>query len=755
MLGGGGLAAALAVRALPHAGRGMVLVFFVYGLAFFSMGFAIALESRQSSGLRLAACLRYLAAFGILHSLVEWADMLLLMESASPPIFDMETTRMVRTLLLGVSTGALVQFGVELISHQPAGTGRLGGEETRGRGDAGTRRTQYSEPSTQDSALGTQHPELITHHSSLITHLGSGRWLRFLPLGLGLVWVGVLALLVMVYPPLGSRQWLIHADVWARYLLYLPGSVLAGFGLVSEARSLEKGDFRSVARDARFAAATFLLNAVVAGLVVPPGQRFPELPINYDLFQAVFGIPVQILRAASAVAIAYFVLRVLRVFRIQSARQVEVANQHRLLAQQEALDAQRRVQEEMEQWNRELENRIQQRTAEITLRNRQLLAINSIAASISQSFDLQRILSEALQKTVEALDAEGGGIFLSGEGSGSPPTQLCRGLPEDFAKTVSKTRLDAVVMGQLADTGETGGPGSPPPGGEAPSRSSTLHWFLTAPVKARGMVAGAICVARTRESGFSPEDGRLLTAIGHQVGIAVENSRLFAQVQNMAALEERERIAREMHDGLAQVIGFLGIKTRVVRQLVADGRLEQVESDLGQMQEIIQEAYTDIRQSILSLRTATELERGLLAAIRESANDFTEQNSIPVELALSEEGDVFFPPEAEVQLVRIVQEALANVRKHSRAGKVWIRLERREGEAILSVEDDGVGFDSSQLSGKKRRCFGLETMRERAQSIGAQFEVNSVPGEGTRVQVRFTLGQRAAEAEQVPQNPAG
>ena len=94
----------------------MVLVYFVYGLAFFTMGFAIALELRQSSGLKLAASLPFLAAFGILHALVEWSDMLLFVESASPTISGLETLRLVRTLLLGISTGALLQFGASLLS---------------------------------------------------------------------------------------------------------------------------------------------------------------------------------------------------------------------------------------------------------------------------------------------------------------------------------------------------------------------------------------------------------------------------------------------------------------------------------------------------------------------------------------------------------------------------------------------------------------------------------------------------------------
>ncbi|MCL4535537.1 MAG: GAF domain-containing sensor histidine kinase, partial [Bacteroidetes bacterium] len=464
---------------------------------------------------------------------------------------------------------------------------------------------------------------------------------------------------------------------------------------------------------------------------------------------------IELVRAASAVAIAFFVLRMLRLFRIQTARQMEEANRRQIQAQQEALEIQKRSQEETEKWNRELEGRIVQRTAEISLRNRQLLALNSIAAAVSQSFDLHEILTLTLQKSLEALDAQGGGIVLFGSGNGAPSSQLSLGLSEEFMKSIARTRLDAVVMGRLDNFSEDGATAQRSQREDSNGSDHALSSFATAPLKAKGSVVGVICVAGSAATGFDSEDGRLLTAIGHQVGIAVENARLFAQVQSLATLEERERIAREMHDGLAQMLGFLGIKTRMVQQFVASGRLDEAETDLGLMQKIVQDAYAEVRQAILSLRTAGEIEKGLITAISESASDFTEHNAIPVEVALTGESGVCFRPEAEVQLVRIVQEALANVRKHARAGKVWIRLACQENEAVLAVEDDGIGFDLSEVDGKRRRCFGLETMRERAESIGAALDVSSIPGEGTRIEVRFALERQTSEPEPAHESAAG
>jgi nitrate/nitrite-specific signal transduction histidine kinase len=679
----------------------MVSVFFVYGLAFFSMGFAVALESRKSSGLRLAASLPYLAAFGILHALVEWSDMMTLIQSADAGA-SLEPLRVVRTVLFGIAGGALLQFGAGL----------------------------------------------------LVNGIGRAAWLRWVPAGLGLAWV-LTVLTVTSFFPIGGRLWLTYADIWARYLLCLPGALLAGAGLLYEAGLLAKSDFPKIARDARLAAGAFLLYALTIGLVAPEADFLPVSPIHYDTFRETFGFPVQLLLAAMAVAIAFFVLRVLRVFEIQSNRLVEAANRRRLEAQQEALEAQRRAREEAERWNLELEERILQRTVEITVRNKQLLALNSIAASVNQSLNLQAVLKQTLRETLEALGAEGGGIFIADGEGGEPTTRMSTGMPEELLTTISQTRLDAVVSGRLDS------PDDPTLALDLVDRYDSMrkslpsHSFLMAPLKAKECVVGVICVVRKSSSAFSPEEARLLTAIGHQVGVAVQNATLFGKVQNLATLEERERIAREMHDGLAQVVGFLNIKTRVIQQLVAAGRTEQAEKDLAQIQNIIAETYGDIRQSILSLRTATELESGLLAAIRETAADFTDQNSIPVELALADESEVCFPPEAEIQLVRIVQEALANVRKHSRASKAWIRLERTAQEAILTVEDDGTGFQLSDVAGKRRRSFGLETMRERAESIGASLEIIPMQGEGTTIRVRFPVGRDGAAFKELHKNPVG
>jgi signal transduction histidine kinase len=223
--------------------------------------------------------------------------MFLFLGTTSTPGFDLEAVRLARTFLLGISAGALAQFGANLLAKAPV------------------------IPGAEAPAAGPTLPRL---------------WLRLLPLGLGVAWLGALILIPADYPP-GSRQWLIHAEVWARYLLYLPGSLLAGLALISEAGLLDQSYLRRIARDARLAGGALLVNALVSGLVVPSGQHLPLSTITYDGFEAAFGFPVQLLRAAIALAVAYFILRLLDLFRIQSNRRMEQAQKLATLEERERI----------------------------------------------------------------------------------------------------------------------------------------------------------------------------------------------------------------------------------------------------------------------------------------------------------------------------------------------------------------------------------------------------------------------------------
>ncbi|MBI4279261.1 MAG: HAMP domain-containing protein [Armatimonadetes bacterium] len=219
-----------------------------------------------------------------------------------------------------------------------------------------------------------------------------------------------------------------------------------------------------------------------------------------------------------------------------------------------------------------------------------------------------------------------------------------------------------------------------------------------------------------------------------------EKARLQDQLQAMAVVEERHRIAREMHDGLAQTLGFLHGKVGTIEEMLASGQRDGLGDEVRQLTLATSDAYEEVRRSIFGLRTMVARGIGFLPAVTEYLHDFSEQTGVAVDLAVDGEQSTHFSPEAEVQLVRIIQEALANVRRHAKANRVRVRFEKEASGARVTIEDNGIGFDPARAVGEGVRSFGLQTMRERAESLGGGVEIDAAPGRGTKVIVHLPAG---------------
>jgi signal transduction histidine kinase len=240
---------------------------------------------------------------------------------------------------------------------------------------------------------------------------------------------------------------------------------------------------------------------------------------------------------------------------------------------------------------------------------------------------------------------------------------------------------------------------------------------------------------------FTSQEVALLVAMGQQVGVAIENAELYEELQGMATLEERSRIGRELHDGLAQVLGYLHLKSKTVERLLSSGQVSQAQDQLHDIQEVARETYGDVRESILGLRTTITPGTGLIPTLTEYLHKFSHQSGINARLVMGDGAEVDIAPLAEIQLLRIIQEALTNIRKHSQASRAWVRIEAEGGQALITVEDDGQGFDPSRVEGDGYGRFGLQTMRERAESVGGDLQLWAQPGQGTRLTIQFPLGR--------------
>lgn len=282
-------------------------------------------------------------------------------------------------------------------------------------------------------------------------------------------------------------------------------------------------------------------------------------------------------------------------------------------------------------------------------------------------------------------------------------------------------------------------------------REAGFAAYWAVPLRHREETLGAIGIA-SRSADEAADQTRLafLTGIAERVASAVANSRLHDQVLGDAVVEERIRIARELHDGLAQVLGYINTQTLAVSRLIESGRTEEARAQLESMGAASREVYTDVREAILGLRLATDGPADFLPTLRSYLDSFQQMTELETALELQGTSGLSLAPAVEIQLVRIVQEALSNVRKHAHASRVVVCVEVEDGEATVEVVDDGLGLrdDLGAPTGWPR--FGMRTMKERADSIGGSFDVHSVPGQGTTVRVRIPVHARALDA-----SPAG
>ena len=690
----------------------MFLVFFVYGLAFFITGLVVALESPRSSGLRLASSLSYLAVFGLLTGVAGWIDMV----QAVPGLTPSPSTMPFHEI-------------------QPINCFECHADPTLPASSAGA-----------GVLVDTLKLVLMVVPSLSLCYFGVRLWeeerdhsrRRLLPLGLLSLWL-LMVVAVRAAVSFSPEQWLINAGILARYFLLLPASLVAAHGLLRERLRLREMGVPQLASSCSWAAAFFVVSGLAGGLVVPPAPYFPADVLNYSTFFAITGVPVQVIRAFAALAVAYFVVRVLRVFGVEYDRRLESALAQELKAQQEALAAQQSARQSIEAWNRELEERVSQRTRELEDRNRELAALHSIAGAISQSLTLSEVLRATLEKVLGLVRASSGSVYLLDAERQMLAVEVIVGSGPWPAQVGAKVPLGQGCVGTAAAEGRLV---TLAPDGSTDDRSGPA---VCLPLLSKGKVQGVMALVAASSQGMSEQELDILRAIAGEVGIAIENAKLLDQLQNLAVLEERDRIAREMHDGLAQVLGYLNLRLRMAESMLAQGDINATHNELEAAASVTQDAYADVREAILGLRTSVKPEQDLVATLSEYLRKFRQYSQLPVEL-LVDGGEPFaLPPAAEIQVIRIIQEGLTNVRKHARAKRAWVRLARDERAAQITIGDDGRGFVVEDAATQEGH-YGLHTMRERAESLGGSLTVRSTPGAGTTLLVTIPLAMEGGRA---------
>ena len=403
---------------------------------------------------------------------------------------------------------------------------------------------------------------------------------------------------------------------------------------------------------------------------------------------------------------------------------------------------------------------IQQYVQAVENNERALSTINAVCLVASQSLDLQKILDTTVERIQTAMDLDIVMAFLVNEKTQELEPIAHRGVSTEFIQGLKGLKVGEGFNGTVAKTGEpmlVANSSSDPRLTREVVKQEGILTQLVVPLKAKEKVVGTLSVAGHYARLFREEEIDLLTTIGRQIGVAIENSRLYEEehrhaeeqqeLQEMlryylrqvtrAQEEERQRIAQELHDDTIQDLVLLLHKIDQFSSTTIFLPPQEI-LFLEELRQRIQVISNEVRRFTQDLRPSVLDDLGLLPALEWLAQDVSKHFEIKVDFSSAGEARRF-DQETELILFRIVQEALRNVWKHSNATEALIEVEFTDRKAIFKVKDNGKGFELPERvedlapAGK----LGLVGMRERAQLIGAQLKVQSQPGKGTTVTVEL------------------
>jgi len=412
---------------------------------------------------------------------------------------------------------------------------------------------------------------------------------------------------------------------------------------------------------------------------------------------------------------------------LETAVEVASPDEVRLLAENfEAMRVQLQAsRRELLTWAERLEKRVDQRT-------RELEVLYEVSRTISSKLDLEYVLSSVTEKARDLLGAEAAVLCLLDEETGclkfkslsGPSDAILKEQTQDLHGQVAKilAAREAVTCHAEACNGACG----------IMSPAYKIN-HLAAPLQVGEGVIGALCVGVSKRNHFDLDDSRSLTKLASSAAVALENARLYTQAERIATLEERQRIAAEMHDGLGQTLSFLGLTLDQVNEHLQDGSSDQALALLERGRQVIDQAVIQVRAGIVTLMDADTPVESLQERLQRLADEFRQPGEPQVEFQTSLTAALILPHQQTSQVLRIVKEAALNSQRHAAAARIWICLEVNKGRAEIRVIDDGRGFDPQKLPSDGRKHFGLQIMRARAARLNGALEIATSPEQGTQL----------------------
>jgi len=409
----------------------------------------------------------------------------------------------------------------------------------------------------------------------------------------------------------------------------------------------------------------------------------------------------------------------------------------------------RRAERALEAYRDHLEDLVVERTAEnarlyqeAKRRATELDHLHQASIFLASTLDTDEIYDQIVKQSVELVDCQTACVLLhpkghtqvdiaSCHGMGDLEREVVRALPGASAllETLLVYQQSIVISDSAADP-------------RVPAlwiERLDVKALLCLPIGSTRDRLGFLFLMDTKATRqWRTEEIELVESFVNRAAVALINANLHKQLEWAAALEERQRIAADMHDGLGQTLSLLGLRVDQVSELVARGSARASTQELNRIRELIEQATYDVRRSIASLQETPRPRRSLQDQLLELLNQLPSDQGPPACPAIRVHEPLFLPPEYEEQILPVVQEALLNARYHAQAEQIQLLLDRQEDQVMITVQDDGQGFDLDAAKSQSEGHFGLSIMRARAARIGARLQVDSEPGRGTQVSLSWT-----------------
>lgn len=404
--------------------------------------------------------------------------------------------------------------------------------------------------------------------------------------------------------------------------------------------------------------------------------------------------------------------------------------------------------------SRHMDDEIKRQTKRFEQKTNSLQVLYDVAASLNASRDLKDLLTRFLHTMRDIVNAKAGTVRLLTDNN-QMELVASIGLDEAVVEEERMVPVQRCLCGNAVTEGEVLFQQDLNPCNQwvgRPMLGNADLEMIAVPLQYHGKNLGVYNLFVEKADLDSRDEVKaLFTSIGRHLGMAIEKAHLDDEAKRLSIIKERNALAHELHDSLAQTLASLRFQVSMLDEAIDQQGADVTHEDIQQIKSGLNDAYTELRELLAHFRAPIN-SRGLLPALEDLISNFRKQTGMHV-LLQKEWDSTRLSANSEMQVLRIIQEALANVRKHSDAHtvRVLLRCDKDENYHIL-IEDDGIGMDKPAFSGHPGEHLGMSIMKERARYLGGDLRIESEAGEGTRVQLTFRNPNSVEAKEKEPQH---